>query len=352
MNTKSLSDEYALFDIIRRTLDYSASPAITTGVESMDDCAILKITDNVSLAVTSDFVRGSGFTLFELGQLDYYDVGYYLISANLSDLASVGAKPLGLTTIVRYADKMNEADFQSVFNGMKDSADRFNVPIVGGDIGSYKADVFAATAFGLVDSGTAMLRKNVQDGDLLCITGTVGKAITALTYFKEVKAKGLILSPEDEQHILNAWKKPPARIPQGLLLRQNSLANACQDISDGLKATIEQMSGLSQRYFNVYTDQIPIDPVTYKVADFLGVDPVQIALSASVDFELLFTIPAIKRAETETAFAAQGFALHIIGETNGLDHNVLIDADGTQRPIPGTVWKQQTGTDFIHEIIK
>jgi thiamine-monophosphate kinase len=316
----------------------------------MDDCALLKISEKESLAITSDFIRGSGFYRFELGLLNYFDVGYYLISANLSDIASVGARPLGLTTVIRYAD-MDDTDFREVFNGMKTSADVHNVQIIGGDIGGHKADVFVATAFGIVDTEKALLRKNVKDDDLLCVTGVIGRPITALTYFKEVKNYGFSLDEEEEKRILNSWKRPAARINEGLLLSQQQFANACQDISDGLKATIEQMSELSGKTFTIYSNKIPIDIATIKLAEFLKIDPIQIAISASVDFELLFTIPKDKLQDCTDAFASQGFNMFIIGEVNNRNKNILIGLDETEKDLPGVTWKQQQSSDYLKQII-
>ncbi|MCB0539117.1 MAG: thiamine-phosphate kinase [Bacteroidetes bacterium] len=345
-----ISSEATLLSIIKSTLNYQKSNEVQIGVESMDDCALVKISEKESLAITSDFIRGSGFYLFELGLLNYFDVGYYLVSANLSDLASVGARPLGLTTVIRYAD-MDDADFREVFNGMKASADLHNVQIVGGDIGGYKADVFTATAFGIVETEKALLRKSVKDDDLLCVTGIIGRPITALTYFKEVKNYGFMLSQEEETTILNSWKRPPARLKEGYLLSQENLGNACQDISDGLKATIEQMSELSGKSFTIYSNKIPIDNATRKLADFLKVDPIQVAISASVDFELLFTIPKSKKQECLDTFEKQGLNMYIIGEVNDRNKNILVDTNNTEKDLPGVTWKQQQTSDYLKQII-
>jgi thiamine-monophosphate kinase len=345
---KKISSEHSLFNIITNVLQYKTRSDLPIGVESMDDCALIRISENESMAVTSDFVRGSGFTLFGLGLLNYYDAGYYLISANLSDLASVGAKPIGLTTIIRYAD-MDDNDFKDVFQGMKDAADVHDAQIIGGDIGSYKADVFAATAFGLVKTKNALLRKNVKDGDLLCVTGVIGKPITALFYFKDLKKDGLNLSAEQEERLLLSWKKPNARVKEGMLL-SNGLGNACQDISDGLKATIEQMSNMSNKTFTVYESKIPIDDATKKVAEHLKIKPIRLAASASVDFELLFTIPKEKEAECIDAFKKAGLNMAVIGHVNNSGKNILVSDNGDEGEIPGITYDHRPITEILSDI--
>jgi thiamine-monophosphate kinase len=349
--TKNISEENILFGYIKDILHDSTDPRVPVTAVDMDDCALIRINDTQSMAVTSDFVRGSGFTLFKLGQMNYFDVGYYLISANLSDLAAVGALPVGLTTIIRHSDQMNDQDFKDVLYGMKESADVHQARIIGGDTGSYNADVFAATAFGFVDTDKALLRKNVKQGDLLCVTGVVGRPMTTQIYFKEAKPAGFELTTQEENEILSAWKRPQARVNEGLLLSGKSLANSCMDVSDGLKASIDQLSNVSGKYFTLYEDKVPLHPATIKLAKHFGIHPVQIAVSASVDFELLFTIPPENQKLCEQAFADKGFKMNVIGETNNTGKNLYVDSAGHIGDMIGVSWNQQKG-DFYKDIVK
>lgn len=56
-------------------------------------------------------MRGPKFRLFEAGYLDEYDLGYYLAAANFSDIAAMGATPIGLLTVVRYPPDMSDDVF-------------------------------------------------------------------------------------------------------------------------------------------------------------------------------------------------------------------------------------------------
>ncbi|MGD0129249.1 MAG: thiamine-phosphate kinase [Terriglobia bacterium] len=350
-----ISDEMVRLDTLRDILTSGRGPredsVIQVGVNDMDDAALIKISDEDSLVITSDFVRGSGFYLFTMGYLNYFDVGYYVIIANLSDLASKGARPVGLTTIVRYSDRMTDAEFAQVFQGMRAAADVYSAEIVGGDIGGYSVDVFSATAFGFVKTRQALLRKGARVGDLVCVTGKIGLPITALTYFKEVKSKGFALSVEEENKVLESWKRPKARFTEAFILSGNGLASSCQDISDGLKGTLEQMSAVSGKAFTVYEDKLPIDEITVRMASFLGIPKAQIAMSASVDFELMFTMPAGKEKECSRLFDQSGATFTVIGEVSAGPANVLVTAEGLRETLPGVAWKQQTG-DYLKEIVE
>lgn len=301
--------------------------------------------------IASDFVRGSGFYLFELGYLNYFDIGYYLVIANLSDLAAMGARPTGLTTIVRYSKKMSDEDFKSVFKGIDAAAKDYGTEVVGGDIGGYSEDVFAATAFGIIKTSNALLRSRTKPGDQLCVTGKIGLPITALLYFKDIKAKGFSLPPEEEERILRSWRRPSARLKEGALLAETGLAHSCQDISDGLKATVEQISALSGCSFTIDAKSLPIDSSTRAMAEFLGVSSAQIAMSASVDFELVFTIAPHEQARCRDTFARHGLHFEVIGTVNSTGKNTIVSEEGNETILPGVPWVQQTD-NYLSQIVK
>jgi len=318
----------------------------------MDDAAMLLIPPDQGLVVASDFIRGSGFYLFRLGLLDYYDIGYYLVVANLSDLAAMGATPLALTTIIRYGPTMEDSDFLNALGGIRAAADMYSVRVIGGDIGGYDVDVFAATALGSVHPEMVLPRGGARPGDVLCVTGTIGRAITALMYFKDVRQSGFDLRGEAEDRLLGSWKRPVARVREGKLLSSEHLATACQDVSDGLSATIEQMSSLSQQTFTVYQDWLPIDDATIQLARQLNVDFTHLAMSGSVDFELLFTVRRDDLDRCRTLFRQHNCSFSVIGEANEHRRNLFVRPDGGQTNLPGVPWVQQTFEEFLTNVTK
>ena len=211
-------------------------------------------------------------------------------------------------------------------------------------------DVFAATAFGFAKGDKVLLRSGARPGDLLCVTGTVGLPITALTYFKQAKTMGFQLPEAVEQRLLQSWKRPIPRIVEGTLLADNDIANACQDVSDGLKATIEEISIRSGITFTIYSEALPVHAATNEVSKFLGISAAQLALSASVDFELLFTIPRAVEERCSALFKERELSFSVIGHTNSSGQNEIV-LDGITVPLPGTAWNQQYG-DLIEQVVR
>ncbi len=72
--------------------------------------------------------------------------------------------------------------------------------------------------------------------------------------------------------------------------------------------------------------------------------------SASVDFELLFTISPADHDLCRKTFSKHGFGFYTIGEVNELGKNILVSEDGEQHALPGVAWAQQT-SDYLGEII-
>jgi thiamine-monophosphate kinase len=346
------SSEGARLELLRNALRDVAAPSAEVhrfiGTLEGDDAAIVPLDVSHALVIASDFIRGSGFTLFKLGRLRYFDLGFYLVAANLSDIAAMGVRPYGLTTVVRYNPSLTDEQFVEVFEGIRSAAIEHEVLVVGGDIGGYDCDVFAATAFGFADPGRVLTREGTQHGDLLCVTGRVGRAIAALVYFSKLLPAGLTLSELKENHLLHAWKRPQARIQEGQLLAASS-ATACQDVSDGLKATIDQLARSGGISFSVDYADVPVDAVAREVAMLGGIDPVALAMSASVDFELLFTLPAGQVEDCRARFESIGQSFATIGRTNRNGRNVLVQ-DGVEDDLPGIPWDQQEG-DFVQAVL-
>jgi thiamine-monophosphate kinase len=344
----TISDEPRRLEIIRDILtsqpSYNpVSPVqLVAGVRDADDCAVYDIQENLSFVVGTDFVRGTYFTLFRELYLDYFDIGYYLVVANLSDIAAMGATPVGLTTVVRYPDSLEDADFTRLIEGIQEAAVSYHTPIIGGDIGGYKEMVLAATAFGVTERGRYLRRRGTVEGDALCITGSVGLPSTALVYFTRAKKVGFHLSIEEEQILLDSWRRPVAHIADGNALAHLGIVHACQDVSDGAKATIDQLGRASNLSFEIYESHLPIHPITIKVATFLHIDPIALAFSASVDFQLMFTVASENLDAVQQALETSGSTLYIIGQAiNHSESSYLVRNSGKVSAVPGKAWNQQ-----------
>ncbi|WP_330173975.1 thiamine-phosphate kinase [Streptomyces sp. NBC_01498] len=313
---------------------------LSVGADARDDCAVYDIGSPMSLVVGSDYVRGPKFILHELGHLSDFDIGYYLAVANISDIAAMGATPIGLLSVIRYPHEMDDAGFRQVVAGIHQACADFGTLNVGGDIGNAERLILSGTALGVCPPGKVLRRSGARPGDLLCVTGACGLLGAAVAYFPRRGTFPRTLPADSEQKLLDSWKKPRARVAEGRVLARKPYATACQDTSDGLKATIEQLRGASGVGFRVNARDVPVDPVVRDVADLMGVDPLALTMSASSDFQLAFTVAADDLAACRAEFTSTGLDFTVIGEATEDGEALVVDDNGV-RPLPGVAWKHQ-----------
>ncbi|GAB3810425.1 thiamine-phosphate kinase [Micromonospora zhanjiangensis] len=319
------------------------NPAITlaVGADRRDDCAVFDIGGSVSLVFGSDYVRGSKFRLYELGLLSDFDIGYYLVAANVSDVAAMGATPIGVCTVVRYPPDLTDERFRSVMAGIHQACTDFGTLNVGGDIGNAERLILSASAIGVCAPGKVLTRGGAKPGDVLCVTGPCGLLGAAVAYFPKREEKGWQLPEELEKRLLGSWKRPVARVAEGRLLAAKPYATACQDTSDGLKATIEQIAEASGVGFDVTTGDVPLDETVAAVAEVMGVGRTALAMSASADFQLAFTVGEQDLDACRADFLAHGLDLYAIGRATDAGEVRAVGPDGSVGALPGVAWKHQ-----------
>jgi len=328
-------------DVLRLLIENAASNSVgvVEGVGDQDDCAVLRIPPDEELCVTTDFVRGTGFHLFRTGHLSLEDVGYYVVAANVSDLASMGAKPLGYLSVVRYKSDRTIEEINGILRGISAACTAFECPLVGGDTGSYEADVLSGTALGTVRVGHRLSRKTMRPEQALFVSGDLGRPAAALA----VVSNDIQQSVDGEfQDALAKWRRPTPRIQLGMELAAAELPIGCMDVSDGLTASLQQLTRIANCGFKVDTAALPINPSVRRIAECIKTDPVHLACSASVDFELLFSAPVEESRRVMEMGDKLGIPISHIGYTTLAPSIVMTKGDGDRyEALPGTPWDHQ-----------
>jgi thiamine-monophosphate kinase len=305
----------------------------------LDDCAVLPFNSDYDLVVGSDFVRGEGFNLFKRNLLTRRDVGYYLVGANVSDLAAMGAAPLGVTVVYRYTETTSDESFREVMEGVVTACRDMQCPLLGGDTGAYETNVLSAAAIGLCPRGRALLRSRGQPGDRLLVTGNVGTAAAAVAYFNQMSRASR--SRELEEELLAPWRTVSPAIAQGRFLVDSSLSVCGLDTSDGLLASCTILGRSSQCDVVLASTAIPVAESVRAVAHAMNWDILALALAVSVDFRLLFTAKPSDVVRLRSAFVSRGWPLFEIGELRQRASPILqvILSDGThEQPATALTW--------------
>ncbi|MGH4019715.1 MAG: thiamine-phosphate kinase, partial [Pseudonocardiaceae bacterium] len=241
-------------------------------------------------------------------------------------------------TVVRYPAEMSDESFSSVLYGIREACDYFNVPNVGGDIGGAERLILSGTALGVCKPGNALMRRGARPGDVLCITGPTGLAGAAMKYFRARKNQPEIES-KYRKSLLAAWKRPEARVKQGICLGNSKLVTSCIDTSDGLKAAVESIAIASRVSFTIYEDHVPITPEVIAVCEHLGEEPMSVVMGDSVDFQLAFTVPEIHLEQLTHEFANKNLRFIPIGIAVEGTRGQLLQPGGDMIDLPGSTWR-------------
>src|SRR5579872_1295799 len=150
------------------------SPRIIVGPG--DDCAVLAPTKRPLLVTTDMLMDGTDFIIAEVGPRQ---AGRKAMAANLSDIAAMAGIPTAAVVSVAVprqetGDRSQESRHfaEELYHGLRDVADAFDVPIVGGDTNSWTGPlVISVTALGEATERGAVLRSGARVGDWIFVTG-------------------------------------------------------------------------------------------------------------------------------------------------------------------------------------
>ncbi|SJM95734.1 thiamin-monophosphate kinase [Crenothrix polyspora] len=269
------------FGLIERFFCRQTVKNSTTQLGIGHDCALLAIPPGFELAITTDtMVENIHF----FADADPEQLGHKLLAVNLSDLASMGAKPVSVTLALTLPTP--DEDWLKAFSkGFLSLAQHYGVDLIGGDTTSGPLTL-TVQALGLVPQGKALTRSSAKVGDFIYVTGDLGAAGLGLKIKHGYRC-------DDPDAALKRFNCPNPQIETGLALI--GIANACIDISDGLAADLGHILKKSQVGACLDWEALPLSSAvqTYITAT----DDWSLPLNAGDDYELCFTVSPEKVAQ-------------------------------------------------------
>ena len=280
-----------------------------------DDCAILNssLDPKYGLAISTDMlVEGRHFLRDANPQL----LGHKCLAVNLSDLAAMGAKPLGFTLALALP-QVNPEWLSEFSTGLLDLANQYNCTLIGGDTTAGPLTI-SITVLGQIDREKALLRRNAKVGDEIWVSHEVGDARLALGAIRQEWA----LSQESQKLVEKRMHAPTPRVELGLELI--GLAHAAIDISDGLLGDLTHILKQSQVSASIHMDSIPVSTT-------LNAQTTELrrlcALNGGDDYEICFTAPRSNHDAIQRIAEKLRLRLTPIGEIRSLtqDSDSLIE---------------------------
>jgi len=310
--------EKALISRIRQAATHHSG--VTTGIG--DDCAVLRMRAGHEILVTTDFTLEGVHFRREWHAPEV--VGHRCLTRGLSDIAAMGGTPVAAFLSLALPRSLPATWVQRFIRGLLSLAAQFDVALAGGDTAESPAAILAdIVVAGSVPEGTAILRSGARAGDRIYVTGSLGGSSAALS---ELRA-GKKVRPADFPHHF----RPVPRVAVGRFLREEKIASAMIDVSDGLSTDLAHICEESRVGAEILAAALPRAPVDRKRA----LVDLHHALHGGEEYELLFTVPEKKRVPNRIA----GVEVTLIGRVTRRKELVLITARGERRKLAAQGWQ-------------
>ncbi len=327
-----------------------------------DDCALINhnLNEFSYLVTTSDMlIQSKHFPK----AMSYYQMGYKSVVVNVSDLAAMGAKPIGLVLSLAIAKDLLLDDFDELICGVIGACSDYNIPLIGGDTNEADQIIISATAFGEVRKDKALMKYGFNVGDLVAITGELGLAALGFELLNDSeklkKARGIdssfvdlaifkALKPkacQNESFILNKYNNKKNYLNSKSFHKASRYNISCTDITDGLASELYELlerdmqfntSNLNQdsnlpnysKSILLYEDSLPIEDEFKQIANAIGCDYLDLFFHVGEDFELLFTVP-----KELVSFLKDELDFFIIGEIveNKVENELIEESNSNNK---------------------
>lgn len=316
-----LSDvgERALVELVREIC--RRGPRVRVGIG--DDAAAIDIDGSCLVATTDMLIASKHFSPCTTPE----QMGRKAVVVNLSDLAAMGAKPLGLIFSVGLPRKLEVKFVERLVRGMDVAAREHGTHVVGGDLDECKEMIISGTAFGVARRRELLTRSGARAGNLIAVTGRLGAAAAGLRHLlKRRPAKGY-------RALVRAQLEPRARVREGMILARSGFVTSAIDVTDGLAANLWQLARESKVKLVVDRANVPEHPLVSKFARQYGFGVDDFVLFGGEDFELLFTVRPRGWGKVRRALKRVGARATLIGRV-AKSRGVFIQAEGKTWALP------------------
>ena len=307
-----------LSDLGERAAIQRIAAVLTTGTNCCgigDDCAVIDMRKEYLLATTDMMYQRTHIPV----QMTPYQMGWFLVAINLSDIAAKGGVPLGLVLSFGLPKKTTELFLKKLTKGADACAVSFGTTIVGGDTKETNEITLCGTAFGIVKKDEFMSRTGARPGDIVAVTGALGRAGAGYCALKHHSL---------EKKFSKALLEPLPRLKEGRLLAQQQSVTSSMDLSDGLSASLYQLQEMNAVGFEIKKNALPFaSELRSLVGTNHRIDPYSVALHFGGDYELLVTIRKERFEKTKKMLKKQGADLTAIGTVTQKKDIVLLDGE-------------------------
>lgn len=325
--------EFGLIEVLSREIGVpyppvrGSMPRHGLMVDIGDDAVVSQRRDGALIWTTDTMVAGGHFLP---GVTSWESAGWKALAVNLSDIAAMGGTPhLALVTLALPAD-FGVEDATALYRGLQQCAAAYDVTIGGGDI--VRSPVFSVTVAlagwayqPQVGDAQVMTRSRAQVGDIVAVTGELGRAAAGLRLL--IERFGIEENAAAAERLRHAQERPIPRIQIGKAAVRNGIRCAI-DVSDGLVQDLRHIVRASNAGIRIDANRIPVGADLHDVFPGRGLG---FALAGGEDYELVLVGA---RGAIEDLMSATDVPITEIGEVVHFREPRLAVIDEAGRELP------------------
>ncbi len=246
-----------------------------------------------TLVESTDMPRGS-----KLQDL----AGKSLISC-VSDFAAKGVKPIFGIISLTIPKRYSKSKIESLADGFKKTAKKFQIKILGGDTNEGKELVISVSLFGF--SKKIVKRSGAKINDLIICSGPFGYSAAGLFILLKNKKSSEQFKTKAKKAVL----RPSCQLDFGL--KNKNYFSSSMDSSDGLSTTLNEMSNQSKTRFVI--TKVPAEKDVFNFADSNGLNVNDLIFNGGEEYEIVATINPIHMKKIKNYAKKHGIKLYEIG---------------------------------------
>jgi thiamine-monophosphate kinase len=298
-----------------------------------DDCAALEYGDDY-LLISTDMISEDTHVSKKMTP---WQIGWFMVAINLSDISAKGGKPLGLVLSLGLPKDTTDVFLEELIKGADKCATIYNTSIIGGDTKENPNLTISGTILGIVQKNEFMPRKGAKPGDVVAVTDALGKA--GAGYYA-------IQHDIDDGVILEGLLEPKPKIQEGIALAKEKIVTSCMDISDGLSSSLYQLQDLNNVGFEIEREKIPLSSNLLRLSkEDKNLDVYRYGLHFGGDYELLLTIPKDEFEKAQKTVEKTGGRLTNIGKVTD-ENQIRISYKGVKKVLPNRGYEHFKAFNF------
>lgn len=229
-----------------------------TGLPEEDDGAVIPIGEGY-LVLTTD--SHTVKPLFFPGG----DIGRLAISGTINDLAAMGARPIAITSAIVMEEGFPISQLKRILDSMNRTLMEVGIPLVAGDtkvVEKGGIDKIVITTAGIGYTHTPIFDSGLKPGDMIVVTGPIGRHEVALLS----KREGLKFEIRLESDVAPLWNMVE------MALKSGKITSMKDPTRGGVAGTLNEMARKSNVNINIWEEMVPVDDEIRSVAEMLGID--------------------------------------------------------------------------------